>query len=292
MDDHRASGQPGEIQKNRPSPLGKAQDLARRGGRRLTGLIRRTADLAGDELRHRLIQLLETPEHVETLQAALATVANWALSQGFRADPNAHLLFDFVTWLEERHGRARITTLLVTSDLLRDPAFLEGLSQVSRTLSPLPLPAHQPWSPDEMRAFKERGGRRMMALLVQLAALESDEPPPAAGQADRIAYFESAPIPRRFRRLARMTHGERLLERRVSRRRRALRRLKARVPEAPTDLVPYQPGRADETLHFLVFSTTFFLQSYLLRGLVESLPTIADELATTLDPDAPLDIGE
>lgn len=294
MDQKDASSGPGELEKKSPRPLDLALRIAGRGRREITGLLRTTAEVATDRLRQGLTSLLSDPDAVESMQMALATMASWTIKQGFRADPNAELLFEFVSWLEERHGRARISMILVTSDFLQDSSFLEGLAQLSRLVSPLPLPQQDAsWSPEEISRFKDQGGRRLLALLVKLVALEHPEPPPPGPEEAHLRYFQAAPIPERFHRLGPMSQGLHLTPRRPTAS-RVTRAVTSRLrPDAPgTDLIPYSPPRQDSLLHFLVFSTTFFLQSYLLRSLVEALPSIADELVSSLDdPGEPLDIA-
>ncbi len=273
--------------------LGRLRRLASRGKSRLATALESQLEDIGESVRDQLLELLSSRQQMERVQQALVTVSGWAMERGFRADPNAELLFDFVDWLEDRHGRDRIALLLVQSPLLQDPAFLEALAHLSQTLTPWKSDqVDRKWTADRLNSFKNKAGRRLLDLLVELAALEREQPPPAGAEA-RIAYFESAPIPLRFTRLAAMTRGEKLLRRptkgRVQLAQRALSRL-APDRREPTGLIRFVPGVGDEALHFLIFSTSFFLQSYLLRNLIEALPELAEDLDRTLRDEEIIDL--
>ena len=279
--------------------VGRLRKIARGGRRRLTDALRSRADDVEELLRQQLLDFLATPENVQTLQRSLATIGGWAMSRGFRSDPNAELLFHFVDWLEERHGRPTIAGILFSSELVRDPALLEAIAHLATALGPGAFHSEGPgWDLDRVERFKERAGTRLLDFLTRLASLETDAPPPEGAVEDRIHYFESAPIPERFERLARMTRGEDLLEKHnPSRRQRLLERVAHRLrpdrdDDSTTALARFIPGVGDETLHFLVFSTTFFLQSYLLRGIVDALPDLAEDLTEQARTSEMIDITD
>lgn len=291
---------------NLPAPIrlprravGRLRRIARGGGRRLADALRSRADDVEELLRAQLLDFLSTPENVETLQRSLATIGGWAIDRGFHADPNAELLFHFTDWLEERHDRATIAAIVFRSELVRDPTFVEAIAHLATALGPAARHTDGPgWDLDRIERFKERAGDRLLDFLVQLAALEADTPPPQRSADARIDYFESAPIPQRFQRLARMTRGDDLIEKTPpSRRHKLLARITDRLrPDTDDDhstaLARFIPGTGDETLHFLVFSTTFFLQSYLLRGLIDALPELADDLTEQARADEMIDIND
>ncbi len=280
--------------------VGRLGRIALGGGRRIKDALRSRAGDFEDLLREQLLDLLSTPERVETLQRSLATIGGWAMRRGFHADPNAELLFHFVDWLEERHGRQKISAIVFRSSLVRDPAFVEAIAHLATALGPASLRDEGPgWDLDRIEGFKDRAGDRLLDFLVQLAALEADEPPPQGSTLARIDYFESVPIPKRFQRLARMTRGDDLLEKQhtPSRRQKLLEGITDRLrPDSEDDssaaLARFIPGVGDETLHFLVFSTTFFLQSYLLRGIVDALPDLASEVTEQARADEMIDIND
>lgn len=272
--------------------LGRLRHLARRSKHRLAHVVESGVADLGEAFRDQLLDLLSSPEQVERLQQALVTISGWAMVRGFRADPNAELLFDFVDWIEERHGRHQVALRLVQSPLLQDPAFVEALAHLTRSMTPFGETGfgdtdddHQ-WSAKRLDAFKAKTGRRLLDLLVEFAALEASAPPPA-GMTARIEYFEEAPIPLRFTRLAAMTQGDKLLRRPAQKRSALARRVLAKMPSGISDnsLAPFVPGVGDQTLHFLVFSTSFFLQTYLLRNLIEALPELAQDLDNSLRDD-------
>ena len=266
-------------------------------GKRLAGAIGRRLDRIADATRQQMMELLDSPEQIQSLQKILATVANWSLRRGFRADPNAELLFEFVDWLDGRHRRATIMALLLQSELYRDPALIEALVQLSRQLAPWPgqISPDEVWDAPDIERFKRQCGTRLLDLLVELAALEASERPEDNSTPGRIDYFESAPIPRRFRRLAAMTQGRLLITRDTAPGERKLfgrliDRIRPETDGKEGQLTPFIPGVGDQTLYFLVLSTTFFLQGYLLRNLIEALPDLASALHDELEGEDLIDL--
>ena len=295
MDDQDTDNSTSLARRLADGTVGRLRQLARRGRRRVSGVMQSRLDELSDALRDHLLELLRSREHVEALQQALATVSTWAMHRGFRADPNAELLFEFVNWLEDRHGRQKITFLLLRSPMIGDPAFVEALIHLSKLLAPWsPSQDDSAWDHSRLERFKARAGRRLLDLLVELAALECDSPPPSDTE-ERIAYFRNAPIPIRFQRLAAMTQGDHLMQRSQSRRldwvQHTVNRL-APDHRRQSALAPIIPGIGDDGLHFLVFSTTFFLQTYLLRNLIETLPDLAAHLDEALGDEEIIDVGK
>ncbi len=277
--------------------VGSVRQLARRGKKELRRILRIGIQELNDQLLEQALDLLSSPEHVEALQHSLANIAGWTLRRGFKSDPNAELLFEFVDWLEQRHPRQTITAIILRSPMLRDTAFLDALAHLSQSINPFDASTTtSKWSVENLARFKVRAGNRLLDLLVELAALECDAPPPDGPPKDKIDYFEQSPIPVRFLRLAGMTRGHQLLTpQSPSRRRRLLKSITDRLrPWRSSDsaIAKFVPGLGDETLHFLVFSTTFFLQSYLLRNLIEALPDIAADLRLQLRDDQLINITD
>lgn len=274
--------------------LARMRSIARRGRSRLRGALRRRLDEIGERIRRELLEVMSSPQKVRRLQRVLANLAGWMMGRGFRADPNAELLFEFVDWLDDRHGRQSIAAIVFQSAMVRDPEFLEAMGHLSNSLAPWRQSADDSWSASRIDGFKRRAGNRLLSLLNELAALEADDPPPTGDIDDRIHYFEQAPIPDRFTRLAAMTRGDRLFERTTPSKRLgwAVELFDDLRPESAerSALSRFIPGRGDEQLHFLVLSTTFFLQSYLLRNLIEGLPDIARRLSDELRDDEIIEI--
>ena len=287
MDDQDASDSPTPGDSDRPTAIARVRQIAHRGRRKVAHSLRSRLESVGEKVSAQLVDLMASPRQVEALQKSLVRITGWTLRRGFQADPNAELLFEFIEWLEKRHSREKITTILLHSQWLRDPAFVDALVHLSRLLSPFETDIEEQWSESRLEAFKTRAGRRLLELLVDLAALEQDvAPSPSSTVTEQIAFFRSPPIPDHFHRLADMTQGRHLLTRtRTSERRKLAKKVARRLGVLrPNDsnLIPFIPGIGDETLHFLVFSTTFFLQSYLVRNLVEALPELADEFSENL----------
>ncbi|MFW6053462.1 MAG: hypothetical protein ACOC9J_01500, partial [Persicimonas sp.] len=78
---------------------------------RLLARVRKTVDetiapAIEAKAREALLELAK-PENARQLQQALARLAQPAMRAGFRSDPPARLLFDFVDALEQRHTREK-----------------------------------------------------------------------------------------------------------------------------------------------------------------------------------------
>ncbi|MFW6053560.1 MAG: hypothetical protein ACOC9J_01990, partial [Persicimonas sp.] len=165
-----------------------------------------------------------------------------------------------------------------------------------------------------LEQLRERSSERLLTLLCSLVALERDQAPPADQQA-QILYFEQAPIDERFKPLARMAAGDESAfasreaqadddaepEERSSRLKGLVRRLTGQAKsdlaqsnsdEKKTDrtysktsaLARFVPSLNDPVTRFLTMSYLFFLQSYLLRAMIEGLPE-ALEMAAQLERD-------
>lgn len=266
--------------------------------------------------RELLLELAE-PENARRLQRGLAGVAQAAMRAGFGSDPPARLLFDFVDTLEERHTRETILQVVVEHAVNYEGDLIEML------LAAGPGAA----ASRDMAQLQERAGERLLTLLCSLAALERDQPAPTDREA-QILYFEAAPIEERFKPLARMAAGdERAFARhcaaadddaqsteQASRLRGLVRRLTdLTMPDSdhrrdapvgtsgtgeanPSALARFLPSLNDPVLRFLTMSYLFFLQSYLLRAMIEGLPE-ALQMAAELerarqDDEDVVDIGE
>ncbi|RAL23544.1 hypothetical protein DL240_05125 [Lujinxingia litoralis] len=269
----------------RISPPLAVRTLGRVGKRGVLKVGRRVQQ-AGQQLARRVAHELIQPEQIVALQSVLASVAQWGMERGFKLDPNAGLFFEFLDWLDQEQGRDQVMQRLMISPMFQDPAFLEALSQAAAALSPfMPTETRGVWGSAELEHFKQRGGDKLLDLLVTLVALHQDTPPPTEASAPRRQSFvEDSTIPERFKVLAQMALGDALEppgEAAATKAIGTLRALRGRLagptePQAP--LTRFVPGVGDPHLHFLVYSTTFVMQSYLLRHLVESLPEMAARL--------------
>ncbi|TXD31869.1 hypothetical protein FRC96_19755 [Lujinxingia vulgaris] len=261
------------------------------GARKMGARVQKAGQKIAKRLAHEMIQ----PEQITAIQGALARFAQWGMERGFALDPNAALFFEFLDWLDAEYGREAVMTRLMLSPMFQDPAFLEAITRAAALLSPLAPPqASETWGADEIERLKDRAGQRLLELLVSLTELATDSPAPASGSvAARQDYIAAAPIPEHFRALATMATGEGLNPAKPatsSRATSALREISQRLDRSGSSqhgLTRFVPGLGDAHLHFLVFSTTFVMQSYLLRHLVESLPEMAARLRELEPHDLP-----
>lgn len=237
---------------------------------------------------------LAEPENARRLQDTLAGVAQFAMRSGFRADPNARLLFDFVDELEQAHGRPAVLEVVVAHAVTYEADLMAMLVEAVQEGRPAGVDGV------DFAGMRDRAGTKLLTLLCSLASLEADEAPPLSQAApDKVAYFEAAPIDERFKPLARMACGDKSALRRSQPRQDdsvdkpgLLRRALARFggdggedgggedePPKTRALARLMPSLADPAMRFLTTSYLFFVQSYLLRAMIEELPEMLGAIA-------------
>ncbi len=256
-----------------------------------------------------LVEQLTNPKNAVFLQDQLVKIAQLGFTFGFKIDPNAEKLYNFVQWVEERHGREPVMALVLSQNLLADGRMVQLLTAYATFLSsPAALSGKAPdWKTDEIEQFKEQAGYTLLTMLCELAALEHDLPLPDGTTSEKIEFFESAPIPEEFKILAAMAAGRRpdaiimpgqkpktdpTDPERTSRLNRLAQSILGStqkilgtpgttedVDAKPTGLARFIPGLNDPTFHFIVFSYTFFLETFMLRNLIENLPEILGGIA-------------
>ncbi len=241
--------------------------------RRLKSLLSTSADALAHRLRHKAVEHLRDPEHLANLQRHLVPLANWSMTRIFERDPNARLLFDFVDWHDQRHGRQTTASILLSSSLVNHGRFLTALLEMSTWLDPRTATDAGAFDPDEVQHFKDTAAEHLLELLTDLAAHHHpDSPADTMSVDDHLDYLEEADIPDRFKTLGPMTQG-RFLRQAPNRSSAPVKLLKRLLnPANSGDLIPHNPALHDRTLQFLVLSTAFVIQSYLLRHLIEVLP--------------------
>lgn len=202
------------------------------------------------------MQALAKPENAHRLQAGLARIAQLGMDAGFSSDADAEMLYEFASWLEERHGRQTVLTLVVVhaaaieADLLRSlEAALVGLQ------SPVGS-SERVAAARRLHDVRDVVAGDMLDLLCSLGALESDQAP---GD-DRVSYFASLDLPDRFSDLAAKTAGIGFESGDVTESQEA-------------GLMRFVPS-FDPHLRFLTVSHLFFLHSYVARNLIELLPEL------------------
>ncbi len=284
--------------------LVRVQDAVRSSSRRVdhvrSGLMQRVRETvdetiapAVEEAARKMLLKLAEPENAQKLQEALAGVAGFAMRSGFQSDHKARLLFDFVDELEKRHSREEVMQIVVQHAIVYEQDLLVTLLDSVQRGSTL-----NSMSAERFEAFRERASTKLLALLCSLVSLESDERAPSA-RAAQIAFFEEATPEERFRPLARMAAGEpdafesledkpeRDAKKRAGWLRRALDRVSS---EETTALAKLMPSLADPATRFLTTSYLFFMQSYLVRAMIEELPEIlamVRDLERDMDAESP-----
>lgn len=299
MDDQDASRSLIDDENNSPrSMLATIKGAARSGSYRLARLLSPSLESARHRIQQSLGDFLTDPATVGAVQQNLARFANLSFRFGFRVDPNAELLFRFADWSEERHGRARVMQILLQSPLIQDPTFVDAMVYLSQIIVPWVDDEAPAFTQSQLDDFKAGASQKLLFLLTELAALEQDERPPSQDIDALVDYFENAPLPAEFKGLARMALGQGLLKREDPAPVRWTKGLSKRLgllssqEDQERGLRPFIPGLGDETLEFLVLSTTFFIQTYLLRHLVESLPELAQEIADRTQGPGPVDMDD
>lgn len=218
-----------------------------------------------------LVLKLAEPENAERLQETLASIAQFGMDRGFDQDPDARLLFEFVDWLEQRHSRAVVMEVVVKHGALMEHTLIQHLQEMlERRRAGLP-----PQQDDGWRELRDEGQARLLELLTLLVTLETEEPAPATQQA-QVDYIEDADIPDRFKELAHKTVGA---EGAFDARPRERERDEQQSTPRKSALQRFAPSMDDPHTRFLTTSHLFFVQSYLVRAMVESLPSMLSEIA-------------
>ncbi|QDG54679.1 hypothetical protein FIV42_29230 [Persicimonas caeni] len=270
----------------------RVQQAVRSGQQRVgdarSGLVERVKETLGQRVapaveagaRKALLKLAE-PENAQKLQETLATFAGFAMRSGFESDPKARLLFDFVDGLEQDHSREAVMKIVVEHAVVYEQDLLTTL------LATVQSGESAAGRVDPLGQFRERASSKLLALLCALASLEGDEPPPQ-GQDAQVAYFESAPIDERYKPLARMAIGDEqaLAEAADSKEDAAAKRPRANSKgvvkrtlerlrrDETTALARFIPSLSDPATQFLTTTYLFFVQSYVVRAMIEGLPDV------------------
>lgn len=300
----------------------RATRLLRRAGSlglsALEATSRRVQEGAQTHLKPRLedaSRWLMDPEHLEQAQQGLAQLASWGMRLGFDHDPRAGLLFEFVDWIEQEHGRAAVVTCLTQHNPVVDGTLLDLIQTRYMTWPKLDEKVYQ--------RKLEATSRTFLSLLGALAQVEDRQPQPTLRTTEAlIERFVSSPsIPERFHPLAHMAagdlrvlheYGQKASAPKPSLTKRALDKLGAlgatpseqraredqRAPHAQapsssrTALTTHRPFQADPHFQFVVNSYTFFMHTYMTRAIIEQLPNLVDWAQRAQKPWEAPDEGE
>lgn len=294
-----------------PSRTARVLGRAQRAGAIIAGeALDRIGKQAGEVLLPRLEAALDwmtSPENIEQVQAIMARTAQSAIDMGFRVDHHAALLFEFVDWMEQEHGREPVAARVWQYNSLVDGTLLALLE------ARVGMVGQQ----DRGRGYErqiEAVRLDFLELLCALASLEDERPMPRVRRPETLrAYFEDCILPEQFYVLAGLGIGdpaafeemEQRLAAQQAREReersaagKLVERLKRAATTARQDLdsatseddggkkpgkrararalVKLGPFDRDPSFRFLVNSYLFFLQTYTTRVLIERFPeTIA-----------------
>lgn len=222
-----------------------ARSLVRRvGGKTARGIKRLvTDDRVREAAAGALVKLdaaLSDRKNLERLQSLMATAGNFAMERSFDASPDARLLFEYADWCEATRSREEVSRS-VFRDGLRLPFDLLGIIEKSMR-------------GQVTRAELEEKRELMLDLLWYMA---SD----AARPLDRLDDgLEREGIPDRFRVLFDRARG---------------RTGGSEASGASRELTHRADVFRDPGIQFMLKSLPLFLQSYLLKLSIETLPDIA-----------------
>ena len=291
------------------SRTARALGRVQRAGVNLAGeAIDRFGKQAGEVLLPRLeaaVDWMTSPDNIEQVQAIMARTAQSAIDMGFRVDHHAALLFEFVDWMEQEHGREPVAGRVWQYNSLIDGTLLALLE------ARVGMVGQQ----DRGRGYErqiEAVRLDFLEMLCALASLEDERPMPRIRRPETLrAYFEECILPERFYVLAGLGIGDpeafEEMERRNAQKQERereergmagrlvdrLRRAASSAREEPSGeeeapeksrskrararaLVKLGPFDRDPSFRFLVNSYLFFLQTYTTRALIERFPeTIA-----------------
>lgn len=228
-----------------------------------------------------VVDMLSDPRTVATVQGWMTTLGSAGLEAAFQQEPAARLMFDFAQWCEGRIGRGHVMAVLMQDALAPTGA----LGQLTRTWgaavgagqdgrNPLEVLLTRP--PTELLLEALDGAQRgMLTTLCALACAASDRPaPPPDAPLDVLAdTFQACDIPDVYKPLADFALGRRAdLERRPE----------ARPEGAPEDTLGEDADevgglptlRRGAELRFVLIAYLVFVETYLVRNLVDALPTL------------------
>lgn len=283
---------------NSPRAQAASKLLRRAGSIGLTALSSAKTRLQQQAQEHLLPRLedasrwLLEPEHIEQAQQQLAKLASWGMKLGFEHDPKAALLFDFVNWIEQEHGRQAVIFCLAQHNPVVDGTLLDLVQTRFMTWPKLDEQTYQRKLSAVSCTF--------LGLLGALAQLEDRQAAPLRrSQEVLLARFVTSGIPERFYPLGHMAAGDKEVLARFERpaqpeqatsgalHKRAIGRLKAKLTgqttpttqpsgtaNTRTDLTDQRPMGSDPHFQFLVNSYAFFMHTYMTRALIEQLPQV------------------
>lgn len=269
---------PAAASKKRSLPgraLRRAAGLGERAARRALGRLAREADARLLPRLEAAVDWATAPENVEHLQALMARTAQVGLDLGFRADPRARLLFEFVDFIEQEHGREEVASRIWAHNPLIDGSML--------LLVEAALGSEHA---DPGAEALERVRCAFLEMLCALAQLEEQTPLPELRRVETLrAYFERAILPDHFHLLAGLGAGDPAAFAELEAR-------QGRTPRATTwssttrrrkgALARLGPMWSDPGVMFLINSYLLFLQSYATRAVIERFPELM-EAARELD---------
>lgn len=200
------------------------------------------------------------PESARALQSVMVTAANFGLEQTKRIDPDAALLFEFLDWLEVKHGRDVVARTFADHTPVLRPSWLELVAAV----------ANPTQRGNAMRNL-EVVRADVVVLLGELASLEHPDVPPDTAS-ELVDYFESDWIPARFVPLAERLAGQ-------PRETTATSGSESK-PGTSSAIARFLPTLADPTVGFVVSSLLAVSNAYLGREVIERFPEMIELMRT------------
>ena len=236
--------------------------------------------LPTDAATDKILTALSDRRTTRLVHAGLGIVGNVGLKTMFRAEPDARLLFDLADWCGEQAGRGPVMLVLLEDAMQPTGAFY----LLSRTLPRLPIAdPRMLWGgaapSGGVLATLRDAQKGMLLTLSKLVATALEQPPPdpSAQIEDVASRLRSPEIPARFFRIADLAMG-------VEGAKEDASASDGSIPQEPTEARPQLlpvlarvrnllPVKAlPPGIRFMLGPYLVFLQAYLGRNLVDSLP--------------------
>ena len=266
----------------------------------------------------KLAPKLAEPENLDRLQKTMSGAARLVYGLGFSIDADARLLFQFLDWVEQEHGRRPVVEALGRHNPLLDEQFLDLLRFAGGTVSPDDRRRHS--AREHIENYRHSAQLEVLRFLASLAALESaDQPPVGETPEPFVDFIEQSDIPDRFKRLAHLAHrpereepptpkaspdapgsesGESAAvgEADSASSSGALGRLRERFDALvqrdaeASALADAVAPLFDDHLRFLSISFLFAAQGFMTRSAIEELPEIVRRSGVSEDDDDVIDV--
>ena len=260
--------------------------LVRRLGERVRGALPTSASVARSL--EALAHTLSDPRAVKQVHRLMSTLGQAGFEAAFRQEPYARLMFELAEWCGEQSSRGHVMAILMADATQPGGA----VAQLTTTLfsgvagegglpaNPLAALMSEPPGERLDRALTTVQ-RSLMRTLCQLvtSATDAPEPDPDAALHELVATFRAADLPERFATIPDFVLGLDVAD--------------APPPEeageSPGALTTHRPATQ---LRRVVTAYLLFVETYLVRNMVDALPSVMERVREEMEGQAPPTVEE